>query len=77
MLGGELDLDLQEDLTPGAALTIATGRSLTGTFAGLPEGSFLRLGDHVFWKKPENYWLVLSVAVVSYVIIRRLVRSRP
>ena len=34
------------------------------------------LGDHVFWKKPENYWLVLSVAVLSYVIIRRLVRSR-
>ena len=34
------------------------------------------LGEHVFWKKPENYWLVLTVAVVSYVIIRRLVRSR-
>jgi branched-chain amino acid transport system permease protein len=34
------------------------------------------LGQHAFWKKPENYWLVLSVAVVSYVIIRRLVRSR-
>ena len=34
------------------------------------------LGNHVFWKKPENYWLVLSVAVVSYVIVRRLVRSR-
>ncbi len=48
VLGGELVLDLQEDLKPGAALTIATGRSLTGTFAGLPEGSFLRLGDHVF-----------------------------
>ncbi len=34
------------------------------------------LGAHTFWKKPENYWLVLSVAVVSYVIVRRLVRSR-
>lgn len=34
------------------------------------------LGEHVFWKKPANYWLVLSVAVVSYVIVRRLVRSR-
>ena len=33
------------------------------------------LGEHVFWKKPANYWLVLSVAVVSYVIVRRLVRS--
>ena len=48
VLGGELVLDLQEDLKPGAALTIATGRSLTGTFAGLPEGSFLRLDGHVF-----------------------------
>ena len=34
------------------------------------------LGEHTFWKKPENYWLVLSIAVVCYVIIRRLVRSR-
>ena len=34
------------------------------------------LGEHVFWKKPANYWLVLSIAVVSYVIVRRLVRSR-
>jgi branched-chain amino acid transport system permease protein len=34
------------------------------------------LGQHAFWKKPENYWLVLSIAVVSYVIIRRVVRSR-
>ena len=34
------------------------------------------LGEHAFWKKPENYWLVLTVAVVCYVIVRRLVRSR-
>lgn len=34
------------------------------------------LGEHVFWKKPANYWLVLSVAVVCYVIVRRLVWSR-
>ncbi len=34
------------------------------------------LGEHVFWKKPANYWLVLTTAVVSYVIVRRLVRSR-
>jgi branched-chain amino acid transport system permease protein len=34
------------------------------------------LGEHAFWKKPENYWLTLGVAVVSYVVIRRLVRSR-
>ena len=33
-------------------------------------------GEHVFWKKPANYWLVLTVAVVCYVIVRRLVHSR-
>jgi len=33
-------------------------------------------GEHTFWKKPENYWLVVAVAVVSYVIVRRLVHSR-
>ena len=34
------------------------------------------LGEHVFWKKPENYWLILGVAIVSYVLVGRLVRSR-
>lgn len=34
------------------------------------------LGEQVFWKKPANYWLVLSIAIVSYVIVRRLVHSR-
>ena len=34
------------------------------------------LGEHTFWKKPETYWLVLIVAVVSYVVVRRLVHSR-
>ena len=36
----------------------------------------LELFGHAFWKKPENYWLVLAVAVFSYVLIRRLVHSR-
>ena len=36
----------------------------------------LALGSFVLWKKPENYWLVLAVAVVSYVVVRRLVNSR-
>ena len=61
VLGGQLVLDLQEDLKPGAALTIATGRSLTGTFAGLPEGSFLRLGDHVFWVSYLNNKVTLML----------------
>jgi branched-chain amino acid transport system permease protein len=36
----------------------------------------LTLSSFVFWKKPENYWLVLTVAIVCYVLIRRLVHSR-
>jgi branched-chain amino acid transport system permease protein len=36
----------------------------------------LTLNSLVFWKKPENYWLVLAVAILCYVLIRRLVRSR-
>ena len=36
----------------------------------------LALGSLVFWKKPANYWLVLAVAVVCYILIRRLVNSR-
>lgn len=33
-------------------------------------------GEHTFWKKPENYWLVLTVAVLSHIVVRRLVHSR-
>jgi branched-chain amino acid transport system permease protein len=29
-----------------------------------------------FYRKPANYWLVLGVAIASYVLIRRLVHSR-
>jgi len=36
----------------------------------------LAVGDFVFYKKPENYWLVLGVAIVCYILIRRLVYSR-
>jgi branched-chain amino acid transport system permease protein len=34
------------------------------------------LGAHTFWKKPANYWLVLATAVLCYVLIGRLARSR-
>jgi branched-chain amino acid transport system permease protein len=42
---------------------------------------YLRLGlpgwfELSFLRKPANYWLVLAVAVVSYIVIRRLVYSR-
>jgi branched-chain amino acid transport system permease protein len=36
----------------------------------------LTLAGFTFWKKPENYWLVLGTALVCYVLIRRLVHSR-
>jgi branched-chain amino acid transport system permease protein len=36
----------------------------------------LTLAALTFWKKPENYWLVLAVAIVCYILIRRLVHSR-
>jgi branched-chain amino acid transport system permease protein len=29
-----------------------------------------------FYKKPENYWLVLAVAVLSFVLIRRIINSK-
>ena len=29
-----------------------------------------------FFKKPENYWLILTVAVVCYVLVRRIVKSK-
>ncbi len=34
------------------------------------------LGELTFWKKEPNYYLVLLVCTVSYVVVRRLVRSR-
>lgn len=36
----------------------------------------LTLGNVTFWRKPANYWAVLAVGVVCYVLIRRLVNSR-
>src|SRR6185436_2201668 len=36
----------------------------------------LTLGSLTLWKKPENYWLVLAVAVVSFVLVKRLVGSK-
>ena len=34
------------------------------------------LGELTFWKKDPNYYLVLVVCLLSYAVIRRLVRSR-
>jgi branched-chain amino acid transport system permease protein len=35
----------------------------------------LEIASFVFLRKPANYWLVLGVAVVCYILIRRLVHS--
>ncbi|MEE9590607.1 MAG: branched-chain amino acid ABC transporter permease [Hyphomicrobiaceae bacterium] len=32
--------------------------------------------ERTFWTKPPNYYLVLAVCIISYVIIRRIVYSR-
>jgi branched-chain amino acid transport system permease protein len=37
---------------------------------------FPGVGEYTLWSKVPNYYLVLAVAVVSYVIIKRLVGSR-
>ena len=36
----------------------------------------LTLGSLTMWKKPENYWLVLAVATVCFVLIRRIISSK-
>ena len=34
------------------------------------------IGEVVFWQKTPNYYLVLGVAFIAYVLIQRIVRSR-
>jgi branched-chain amino acid transport system permease protein len=36
----------------------------------------LALGGLVMWKKPENYWLVLAVAIVCFVLVKRIAGSK-
>jgi branched-chain amino acid transport system permease protein len=36
----------------------------------------LTLGSLTLWKKPENYWLILTVAVVCFVLVQRIVNSK-
>jgi branched-chain amino acid transport system permease protein len=37
---------------------------------------FPGLGEHILWGKVPNYYVTLLVAVIAYVVIARLVRSR-
>jgi branched-chain amino acid transport system permease protein len=36
----------------------------------------LAISSFTFYKKPENYWLVLAVGVVCFILIQRLVNSK-
>ncbi|MDN3357720.1 S8 family serine peptidase [Actinomadura sp. DC4] len=47
-LRGNLRLDAQGGLTRGTVLTIVSGRSISGTFRGLPEGGVVRADGHWF-----------------------------
>jgi autotransporter-associated beta strand protein len=49
VLGGPLVLDLQGPLTPGTRLTLVKGKTVTGTFTGLPEGTYFQQGGYWFW----------------------------
>ena len=48
MLGGELSLDVQGALTPGTALTIMSGSSISGSFDALPRTRVLHADGHLF-----------------------------
>ena len=61
-LGGQLVLDVQGPLTPGTALTIANGRSVTGTVNGLAQGAFLQAGGYSFLVSYLDNSLTLIVA---------------
>jgi len=47
-LHGPLAIDVQGPINLGAVLTIATGRSVSGTFDGLPQGAVLVAGGQQF-----------------------------
>jgi autotransporter-associated beta strand protein len=49
VLSGPLALDIQGSLTPGTRLTLVKGKTVTGTFTGLPEGTYIQQGGYWFW----------------------------
>jgi subtilase-type serine protease len=65
VLGGALALDVKSVLRPGTALTIAKGRTVTGTFAGIAEGSFLKAGGNTFWATYTNDSFTLIVVATA------------
>ena len=65
VLDGQLSVDVQGTLSGGTPLTIARGRSVTGTFDGLPEGSFLYVGGRTFTITYKNNAVTLVVAATA------------
>jgi autotransporter-associated beta strand protein len=61
VLHGRLRLDARGSLTPGTVLTIMTGRSVRGTFRGLPEGRVLHADGHRFTVSYKNDSVTLTV----------------
>jgi subtilase-type serine protease len=59
-LDGPLALDVQGPINLGAVLTIATGRSISGTFDDLPEGAILRAGGFQFRVSYANNAVTLT-----------------
>ncbi len=65
VLGGQLVLDRQGALAPGTSLTIARGRSVSGTFAGLSEGAFVYAGGQTFRITYANNSVTLVAAATT------------
>src|SRR5262249_12014240 len=58
---GNLRLDAHGPLTPGTVLTIMSGRSVSGTFHGLPERSVVHADGHGFRVSYKNHSVTLTV----------------
>ena len=65
VLGGQLVLDVQGPLAPGTSLTVARGRSVSGTFAGLSEGAFVYAGGRTFRITYANNSVTLVAAATT------------
>jgi len=65
VLGGQLVLDVQGPLAPGTSLTVARGRSVSGTFAGLSEGAFFYAGGRTFRITYANNSVTLVAAATT------------
>jgi len=61
VLGGKLLLDVHGTLIPGTALTIISGRSISGTFRGLAEGGVVTAAGHRFRVSYESNGVTLTV----------------